>query len=322
MSTYPESVPLNVPVSSRAAVVVPTRALSWGAIFAGSFTALASHLLLTLASMGLGLQSMEPLTEGDAVSRLAMTAGISWTVSALISLWIGGWVAGRFADVGNHSVGRLHGLAVWSLATVVTYLSFTVDAGLMAMGASKLAGAGIAAVGKAAEAAAPGASDAFQTFTKSNGGIVSSFLDEVTPADAGRNGATNPAKARREIGWAAYRFFSEDGGVRSPENQAELAQTIAQTTGRSEADSQRIVGEWVTSYDQAKQELETTKQHAADKLRAAAEKTKDAATTAALWTFVAFLVGLASAVWGGHAGAKRWWNAEYPEVSRDPFPQP
>ena len=323
MSTYSQT----VPVATTATTYVSARPLSWGAILAGSVAALSAHLLLTLLSLGIGLQAAHPLTNDNVAADITVAAGISWSVSALISLWIGGWVAARFADVANHSVGRLHGFVVWSLATVVTFASFTLGAGALATGTAKLAGktlsvAGVAA-GAATGAAAPAAGDAFQTFTQANGGIVSSFIDEVTPAQNGRDGQINAAKARREIGWALYRTFGQEGGATaSAENRAALAQTIAQNTGRSQADSERIVNEWVASHDRAKQEIQAKKEMAEQKAREAAEKASDAATKTAIWTFIAFIIGAGAAIWGGQVGAKRWWNAEYPEVSRHPFPQP
>lgn len=324
MSTYTQ--PQTVPVATSTTNYVSTaRALSWGAIFAGSVAALSAHLLLTLLSLGIGLQTAQPLTNDNVAADITLAAGISWSVSALIALWIGGWVAARFADVANHRVGRLHGFVVWSLATVVTFASFSLGAGALASGAAKLAGktvsvAGVSA-GAATGAAAPAAGDAFQSFTQGNGGIVSSFLDEVTPAQNGRDGQINQARARREIGWSLYRLFAQEGGSASTENRTALAQTIAQTTGRSQADSERLVNDWVTSYDRAKQELQAKKEMAEQKAREAADKAADVATKTAIWTFIAFIVGAGAAIWGGQMGAKRWWNAEYPEVSRHPFPQ-
>jgi hypothetical protein len=326
MNTYPS--PSSPVVTVPPPSVVSTRVLSWGAVFAGCFSALSAHLLLTLLCMGFGLQTAQPLTNDNVVADITTAAGISWGISALIALWIGGWVAGRFADVANHGVGRLHGFVVWSVATVVTFASFTIGAGALATGAAKLAGQTLSvagmATGAAAGAAMPAAGDAFQNFTQGNGGIVASFLDEAAPERQGGGGdaAVNTIRARREIGWALYRLFSQEGAVTSQESRAELARTIAQTTGRSEADAERMVNDWAASYERAREELKVQADRAEQKAREAADKAADAATATAIWTFVAFLIGAAAAVFGGQAGAKRWWNESYPEASRHPFPQP
>jgi len=286
---------------------------------------LSAHLLLTLLCLGIGLQTAQPLTNDNIAADITVAAGISWSVSALIALWIGGWVAGRFADVANRQVGRMHGFLVWSVATIVTFASFTIGAGALASGAAKLAGKTLSVAGTTAGAAlgaaAPAAGDAFQSFTQGNGGIAASFLDEVAPQTGSQQGQVNIAKARREIGWALYRLFSQEGAP-TAENRTALAQAIAQSTGRSQADSERLVNEWVTSYDRAKQDLQAKADAAEQKAREVGEKAADGATKTAIWTFIAFMIGAAAAVFGGQAGAKRWWNAGYPDVSSHPFPQP
>ena len=172
-------------------------------------------------------------------------------------------------------------------------------------------------------APAPAATDAFQEFTQGSGGIVGSFLDEAAaPAQNGRDGQVNTARARREIGWALYRTLGQEGGVSSEANRTALVQTVSQTTGRSQAEAEQLVNDWVASYDRAKQELQAKKDAAEQQAREAAEKAADATTKTAIWTFIAFLVGAGAAIWGGQVGAKRWWNAEYPDASRHPFPQP
>ena len=71
--------------------------LSWGAILAGAVAALSAHLLIALFITGLGLQAINPVTDSGLGEKLSIGLGISWSISALLSLWIGGWVAGRLA---------------------------------------------------------------------------------------------------------------------------------------------------------------------------------------------------------------------------------
>lgn len=82
------------------------------------------------------------------------------------------------------------------------------------------------------------------------------------------------------------------------------------------------MNEWVASYDRAKQDLQVQAEKAEQAAREMGEKAADGATKTAIWTFIAFMIGAGAAVWGGHVGAKRWWNEGYPEVSSHPFPQP
>ena len=91
------------------------RRTSWGAIFAGAVVALVLQLLLTLLGIAVGSQAVEPTQEAAPLSGLGLGAGIWWVVSGIISLFAGGWVAGRLASFPRPLVGGLHGLVVWGL---------------------------------------------------------------------------------------------------------------------------------------------------------------------------------------------------------------
>src|SRR5947209_7736122 len=94
------------------------RGLSWAAIFAGTIAGLATHLLLTMLGIGLGAGMLNPITDENPVGTFSMASAIAWSISALIALWVGGWVAGRTAARVNQNTGRLHGFLVWCAATV------------------------------------------------------------------------------------------------------------------------------------------------------------------------------------------------------------
>ncbi len=114
--------------------------LSWGAIFAGCLVALSLHLLLTMLGLGLGFRVANPYNSDNSALGFTIAAGVAWTVSALVSLWVGGWVAGRTSGKGYGNVGGLHGIVVWSVATVVSFTIFSSTVGLLAGGATAVVG--------------------------------------------------------------------------------------------------------------------------------------------------------------------------------------
>ena len=71
-------------------------AVSWAAIFAGLSAALALQVLFMLLGAGLGFAIYSPLTDSNPVTELGTGAMIIQGISAVLSLWLGGWVAGRF----------------------------------------------------------------------------------------------------------------------------------------------------------------------------------------------------------------------------------
>ncbi|MDX2185845.1 MAG: hypothetical protein SFV32_02835 [Opitutaceae bacterium] len=292
------------PYVSTAAITEapPTRPMCWGAVLAGAVAALSTHLLITLFGIGLGVQLIDPVDAGDAAQKLSIGVGIAWSVSALISLWFGGWVAGRLTPEPSRGLGGLHGLLVWSVATVTVALAFTGSAGVMAGGLAKLAGKTAGATGSAL---AQASGDSMQQFASANSDLLGSFAQELaTPgnAPAGEAPSTNAA-VRREVSWALIRFFSLEPGERNAEARNALAQSISRATGMSEADAQARVDGWIASYDQIQRDMAALKDRVAAQAKEAADASAKFITHAAVWTFVAFLIGAIAAAMGGRSGA-------------------
>src|SRR5688572_1503388 len=72
-----------------------TSRLSWRAILAGAVVALSVHLLLTTLGAGITSFIANPDHNDSPVQTMSLGVAISWTLSALISLWLGGCVAAR-----------------------------------------------------------------------------------------------------------------------------------------------------------------------------------------------------------------------------------
>lgn len=277
------------------------RTLSWRAVLAGTVAGLAIHLLLTLLGLGLGIGVMDPITDENPVAKLGAGAAIAWCVSALIALWSGGWVAGRFAPVAFKRSGCLHGFLVWSVATVAVFCFATSTAGMMIGGAAKIVGQGFQLVAKPVAAAASGAGDVGKDAIKQNSDTIGSFLDEAIQS---RGENTNPGaavRAKREIGYAVSRLFAPGGDVNDQEKRAAVTRAMTEA-GVSEADANRMLTEWTASYERMKADFKVAKDKAEQKAREAGEAASKAVSRAAVWTFLAFLLGAIMASAGGMCG--------------------
>src|ERR687895_991672 len=94
--------------------------ISWSAVFAGLILTLVTQLLLSLLGTGIGLSTVDPATgETPGTETLSIAAGIWWTVSGLIALFIGGWTAAHLAGIPHRTEGIIHGLLTWGLATLL-----------------------------------------------------------------------------------------------------------------------------------------------------------------------------------------------------------
>ncbi|MGH7043651.1 MAG: hypothetical protein ACREFY_16195, partial [Acetobacteraceae bacterium] len=132
------------------------RRVSWPALFAAVFVALAIELMLSVLGVGVGLGFVTP--EAGATphaSSLGIGAGVWWFVSTLIAFGIGGFVAAWLAGITARFDGVLHGVVTWAIGTmVVVYLLTTAVGGLLG-GAFSLAGTGLSAAVSGVKAAAP-----------------------------------------------------------------------------------------------------------------------------------------------------------------------
>ena len=92
------------------------RRISWGAVFAGAIVALAIELMLMILGVGVGASTLHTGASTEQMSSLGIGAGVWFVVSALISVYVGGWVAGKLAGIPTRSIGALHGFITWALA--------------------------------------------------------------------------------------------------------------------------------------------------------------------------------------------------------------
>lgn len=91
--------------------------ISWSAIFAGLITALAVSICLSFLIAALGLSQMD-FTSSSPFTGSFLSMGIGSLIVMLISLALGGFVAGRFAEIS----GALHGFLTWALITLLMTL--------------------------------------------------------------------------------------------------------------------------------------------------------------------------------------------------------
>jgi hypothetical protein len=102
-------------------------AVSWPAIIAGAFVAVAVSLVLLTLGAGLGFAAISPWPgHGAPATTFAVTSAIWLIVTQWLSSGFGGYVAGRLRTrwIGTHTHevffrDTAHGLITWAVATVV-----------------------------------------------------------------------------------------------------------------------------------------------------------------------------------------------------------
>lgn len=256
------------------------RRVSWGAILAGVAVAMSLQLLLNLVGIGIGASTIDP-RQGDTPGQgLAIGAGIWFAVSALISLFAGGWAAGRLAGVPNGKDGMLHGFTMWSVTTMLTiYLLSTAVGSLIGGTASLIGGAGSLA-GSGIMHSTPMLAD------------LSKQITGLTPTEI-KNQAGDVATDPR------FETFAKQiitNGSATPEAQSNLADLVAQKQGIPQAQASDEVQQWQARLQQAKQQTSTLAVNTADDAAAGLSKS-------ALWSSLALFLGLVAGTLGGLVGS-------------------
>jgi hypothetical protein len=221
------------------------RRISWGAIIAGVVVTFAVFLTLQMLGAGIGAAAVD-LTGGEVTSArsLGIGAAIWWLIIGLISLFIGGWVAGRLGWLPNKVDRILHGLTVWGAFYAVMFLLVTTAMGAFLGGGISLLSSSVSAAGEAA-----GTPQGQQTIRQTLEGVGLSpdiIQQEVNQAMGGRQDPQGTNNLATAIG----DYFK---GAKTPQERQRLAQQIAQTTGKSEAEANQMIDNLERKTQQAKE---------------------------------------------------------------------
>lgn len=291
-------------------VVADRRSPAWGAVFAGAVAGLATHILLMMLLTAIGLGAAEPATDDNPVATFGVGTGIAWTISALVSLLVGGWIAGRCAARVHSVSGTVHGFLVWSVATVSALLLVTSGAGALIGGAARVVGQGVSALG----APLAGVADMAQNAVQQNTAAIESMVEEVTQNPEVQKAAGGAAAARREIGQALRQLFREGGDLRDPQARNATIQALT-SAGVEQEQANQMVDGWITFMQQARTQLEEAKAAAAETAREVADQASSAIAKGALWGFAGFVLGALAAAFGGWWGQR--WEYDHTEISAD-----
>jgi ElaB/YqjD/DUF883 family membrane-anchored ribosome-binding protein len=308
------------------------RRISWGAVFAGVLVAIVTQMLLTLLGLGIGLSTIDPLEENNPAAGLGTGAAIWYGVSTLLSLFVGGWVAGRLAAGPRTFDNTLHGVLTWALTTLLTFYLLTTVVGRIIGGVTRFVGGTLSTVGSAvgtgAAAAAPELGDAIQREAQERGINLNNLQAEFNQvlrqtgkpglqpealerqADRATNqaqqtaerAASNPQAADQSVESLFNQFFRQGENTAQQFDREAMINVVVARTDQSRQEAAQTVDNWINTYNQARQQWQQTKEQAAQKAREAADQAAAATSRGALFGFLGLTLGLVAAGWGGRMG--------------------
>jgi hypothetical protein len=281
-------------IQGRGPVEAPVSAVSWGAILAGAVASSALSLILITLGFGIGLVSVSPWSNSGASATTIGMLAVAWSIAVpLISYAVGGYLAGRLRTgwVGAHTDevffrDTAHGMLVWALGTI---LSAALLASVLSSVTSGVTRAGAAAVGGAGAAVASAVSSVAKDADPASYFNDMLFRSQQPPAQG------DATASRAEVGRIVGKSLLD--GDMSDADKAYVAQVVARQTGLNQADAEKRVSDVIA---QAK----TAAQQAADKAKQAADAARKVGVYAALWAFIALLIGAFSASYLATVGGR------------------
>ncbi len=307
--------------------------ISWSAVFAGVLVAIVTQMLLTLLGVGIGLSTIDPVTERNPTDGLGTGSAIWYIISSLLSLFLGGWVAGRLASAPRLFDGIIHGVLTWCLVTLLTIYFLTTTLGSIIGGAGRLLGGLVSTAGSAVASAGPGLGNMVQDQLKANGVNtdnldLNSLKNEVTTvlrqtgdpslnpnalerkadragnqisSTAGR-AASNPQASDDLASGLFSRLFKQGQSTINQVDREDAVNVVMKRTGKSRAESERTVDNWISTYKQATVKFDQAKKEAEVQARHAADNAASAASKAAIFGFIGLLIGVAASGYGAKMG--------------------
>ena len=309
---------------------VPRKGISWRAIFAGLICIISIVFLMNLLGLVFGFGTIEPAEESNPFSGLGTGTLIWWIATNLIALFAGGYVAARVGVSFYHKSGIVQGLMTWALYTFISIWLVTSAIGSIISGVGNTIGSVLSSSGNQQEQSSQAQQEASEqqnlqlniTLEQVKNQFYSLLESTDKPAldpdrlenktesvlqNAQRNAqqaARNPGAIQAELDQIFNNARNEFENTWDALDKDALTNVLVERTDMTESEARSAVDRYVARYEdvrlQSEQYLEQVKQQA----QQTAGNITQAISDAALYLFIALLLGAIVAAAGGSAGVK------------------
>lgn len=294
-------------VTAEAAVYrFPT--IHWSAVFAGWLLATGIAFLMYVLGLAVGFTAIDVSDVDASAKGLGIGTAVWLVLTWAVSLFLGGMFASWFDGTTDRSLGSMHGVSVWALATAVTVVLAALGTSNVLQGGASLVKGG--AVAGATAAAAQGGSGMVDGPTA---GLQADLKQQVAQAMTRAAGASAsaPAAGGTQVNSAEARKAMEQ--IDGPTTAAVAGELLR---GNTEAAKSRLAAGTTLSrgeVDQVVQGLAQQVERAKAQAKEAADKAAKYAS-AAMWAmFLSSLIALIAAAlggWMGGANMHRVWDTD------------
>jgi hypothetical protein len=239
---------------------------------------------------------------------MSVGAGIWLLIASIISLFVGGWVAGALCGAQNDFDSTLHGFVMWGTTTALSAILLTT--------------AGLAAIGGAVGAASNVAGGLAQNPAVTNPVRTSSGASSGTSSS---DGSSADAFVRAQLSSVPnIRTVNEElviqivpavqSGSSASQSQSAI-DALASAGNMSRSEAQQTVDRWRQDYQNNQSSGSSMRSGSSvngsnstvdrSQMQQAANRATRTAAGASWWTFFALLLGACAACLGGFTGTRR-----------------
>ncbi|TYB71822.1 hypothetical protein ES676_11780 [Bizionia saleffrena] len=310
--------------------------ISWGGVFAGALAAIVISFVLHLLGLGIGMTSIDPMTDSEPFNGIGTGAIIWWILSNLSALFVGGLIAARSAGLPSNADGGIHGFLAWgvylviSVFLVISFVSNTFS-GMGSLISSAFNSDNAKEVMVNLDTARKSSNeDTYKTFDRVKQEMFQ-LIDtaekyNIVPNDSKENVKDDLQTLNNKSSQALKKLNLKDAitefvndievnldnngdldisvqGNKDYLNEADLKDYLTNNTDLTEKEINGVISKWKTKLDTAVKNLEETYATAKKEALEASEKVSDAAGETSIYLFVLLLLGAFAAFFGGATGA-------------------
>lgn len=266
--------------------------VAWSAIFGGTLIMLITLMLLSLLGVGVGIGSINQMEESQPLQGVGTGALIWWIISNILAVFAGAHTAARLTNVSYQYSGIAHGVLAWSLYTLISFLLMTSSIGGIISGVGGAVSKGLSAVGV-------GVSELSSLADQVNADRMNRLIQDALAEDQELGSETTRGKQFDiDIMAVGREVFTKDGEINTNINRAELEQSVARNSTLSKQDAKSASDVIMREFEQIEKEYQQMK----EKAKETAYEVAEAVSKAAIWSFVALLLGVITAAFGGYLG--------------------
>lgn len=306
---------------------VPRKGISWRAIFAGVICILSIVFLLNLLGLVFGFGTIEPAEETNPLSGLGTGTLIWWIVTNLIALFAGGYVAARVGVSFYHKSGIVQGVMTWALYTFISAWLVTSAIGGIISGVGNTIGSVLSSGGNQQQQtqqqmsqqqnqqlnlSLEQAKQEFYSLLEDTGKPaldpqrVENKAENVieTAEQQAQQAAKQPGQIDAEVEQIFSKARNEFENTWEALDKEALVNVLTTRTNMSESEARNAVDNYVSQYENLRLESEQFLEKVKKQAQETAGNITDAMADAALYLFIALILGAIVAAFGGAAGVK------------------